>query len=235
MELSIIIPAFNEAQRLPETLEKIQNYFADRPDQVHIMVVDDGSTDSTKQVVSQGVCHFTMLSSPINHGKGAAVRRGMLAATTEWRLICDADLSTPIDELEKFRPHLGHFDIIIGSRRVAGAEVAKRQAWWKVWLGQLGNVIIQLLATPGIKDTQCGFKLFHQRTQPLFAQQQLDGFGFDFEVLWLARQMGWRVKEIPVVWYNDERSKVRFVAYGQTLVELLKIHWYHWRGRYHFV
>lgn len=230
MDLSIVIPAYNEKQRLPQTLHRLADYLRTQPWQTEIIVVDDGSTDGTAELAAD-FRDIRIIRRP-HQGKGAAVRTGMLAASGRWRLLCDADLSTPIEDITKLDQYRDAADIIIGSRRAAGADVTKNQVAWKVWLGQMGNWVIQLLAVPGIKDTQCGFKLFHEKTASLFQLQRLDGFGYDFELLYLARRAKWRIQEVAVTWRNDDRSRVKPVDYLRTLGELLMIHLNAIRGYY---
>lgn len=232
MELSIVIPAYNEAERLPATLKTMAAYLATRGQSYEVIVVDDGSTDTTAAIASASTLSVRVIRHPRNLGKGAAVRTGMVAAQGEWRYLCDADLSTPIDELQKFWNRRHEADIVIGSRRTVGANVGRHQAAWKELLGRMGNVLIQLMAAPGIHDTQCGFKLFHWRTNVLFEQQRLERWGYDFEILFLARLAHFRVLEMPVRWVNDARSKVRGSAYLTTLLDLFRIHYYRWRGYY---
>jgi dolichyl-phosphate beta-glucosyltransferase len=173
-----------------------------------------------------------IVAHPHNLGKGAAVRTGMLAAQGDWRYLCDADLSAPINEIDHFLAETNHADIIIGSRAVAGADIQQRQARWKVWLGKSGNLLVRLLAVRGIKDSQCGFKLYSVRTMRIFEQQRINRWGYDFENLFLARKYGWRIKEIPVKWKNDARSKVKPLDYFRTLYELFTIRLNDWRGLY---
>lgn len=232
MRLSIIIPAYNEAQRLPATLTAVYQWVSRQPFQVEIIVVDDGSTDGTAEYVRQSGFKVRLIQQPRNLGKGAAIRTGMLSALGEWRYTCDADLSTPIDELDHLLSLTDRADVIIGSRRMPGSNVTKSQAWWKVRLGQLGNLAIQALAVRGIHDTQCGFKLFHQRTMPAFSLQRTNRFGYDFEVLYLVRRGGWSILEVPVRWANDPRSTVTKKDYLITLGELVKLQWNRWRGYY---
>ena len=234
MDLSIIIPAYNEAERLPPTLQAIATYLATKSDwTVELIVVDDGSGDATAEVASASPWPVRLIRHPRNLGKGAAIRTGMLAAQGEWRYMCDADLSTPIAELDLFLTHQAEADIIIGSRRLKQSVISRHQPRWKEVLGQVGNTAIQWLAVPGIQDTQCGFKLFHQRTMGVFSAQRSNRFGYDFEVLFLARKSGWRIMEIPVTWNNDSRTSVRFADYPITLLELLSLRWNYWRGQYH--
>jgi dolichyl-phosphate beta-glucosyltransferase len=232
MELSIVIPAYNEASRLPRSLPKILAYLKKQPFTWEVIVVDDGSVDETSQVATSYGTDVRLIRHPKNLGKGAAVRTGMLAARGEWRYLCDADLSTPIEELPKFQQHVHEADIIIGSRRAPGAQVEKSQAFWKVWLGQMGNILIQWLLVPGIKDTRCGFKLFSTRAKSIFELQQLQRFGYDDEVLFLARKKKFTIKEIPVRWVNDEQTRVTGLDYVKSLFEILQIRSNDIRGLY---
>lgn len=234
MYLSIVIPAYNEAQRLSPTLTAIFSYLSRQVYQAEVIVVDDGSTDETAAIARQSPHPVRLIQQPRNLGKGAAVRTGMLAATGEWRYSCDADLSTPIDQLDHLLTFTDKADVIIGSRRVPGSQILKAQAWWKVRLGQAGNLAIQTLAVRGIHDSQCGFKLFHRRTMLIFTQQRSNRFGYDFEDLYLARRHGWTIAEVPVRWTNDTRSTVTGRDYFITLGELLKLQWNRWRGYYNF-
>ncbi len=232
MDLSIVIPAYNEAERLPATLDHIAAHFKNDGRTVEILVVDDGSTDNTATVAEQSVIPVRLIRQPKNMGKGAAVRTGMIAAQGDWRYLCDADLSTPIEDLEKFWSRRYEADIILGSRRMPGSQVVKHQAKWKEVLGQLGNMLIQLLVAPGIHDTRCGFKLFSRRTLPIWRLQRLNGFSYDDEIIFLARQHGVTMREVPVRWVNDERSKVKSRDYLSSLFDLIKIHYFRLRGYY---
>lgn len=231
MELSIIIPAFNEEERLPNSLTVILDFVRSRHPETEIIVVDDGSTDRTADLVRQHPS-VRLIQHPRNLGKGAAVRTGMLAATGVWRYLCDSDLSTPIEDLDRLLSYADCADVILGSRRAKGAQVERPQGAWKRWLGQAGNLLIQLMVAPGIRDTQCGFKLFHQRTMTIFRLQRSNRFGYDFEDIYLARRFHFRLKEVPVTWVNDERTKVRWIDYPRTLLELISIHVNRWRGFY---
>ena len=232
MDLSIVIPAYNEAERLPDTLNRIAEYLKHDQRSVEVLVIDDGSTDATVQAAEQAPLMVRIIRQPKNLGKGAAVRTGMTVASGEWRYLCDADLSTPIEDLEKLWLRRQEADIILGSRRAAGAEVTKHQAWWKETLGQLGNILIQMLVAPGIKDTRCGFKLYNRNTKKLFQLQRLNGFSYDDEIIFLARLHHLRVIEVPVRWVNDARSKVKSTDYVKTFIDLAKIHYFKWQGYY---
>lgn len=212
--LSVIVPAFNEARRLGATLERVLAYLegAGRPGE--LIVVDDGSRDGTAAVAEQsrgpGRVPVRVLRSEQNHGKGWAVRRGMLAAEGDVRLMCDADLSTPIEEVERLEAWLGRgYEVAIASRALPDSDVRVHQAWWREAMGKTFNVLVRLLALRGFLDTQCGFKAFRAgAARAIFARTTLDGFSFDVEALLVARRLGYRIREVPVSWLNSPESKV---------------------------
>jgi dolichyl-phosphate beta-glucosyltransferase len=232
-ELSVVIPAYNEAARLPRTIERVQAFLAGRPHE--IVVVDDGSTDGTVEAAQAAAREaLVVLRNEGNRGKGYAVRRGMLAARAPRRLMSDADLSTPIEELGRLEPWLekGH-DVAIGSRALAGSRVEIRQPWYRENMGRVFNVCVRALAVPGVRDTQCGFKLFTARAaEAVFAAARLDGFSFDVEALFIARQLGYRIAEVPVVWRNDAATRVGLLGGFQAFPDLLRIRLNDWRGYY---
>jgi dolichyl-phosphate beta-glucosyltransferase len=236
--LSIVVPAYNEARRLPGTLPRVIAYAKRLEEPAEIIVVDDGSTDGTGDVAAAaaraGHPVVVLRSSP-NRGKGAAVRQGMLAARYGHVLFTDVDLSTPIEEAAKLRTALARgADVAIGSRRLADSDVQVRQPWLRDLAGRTFSGLVALLLLPGVRDSQCGFKLFRRSTaRELFARQRLDGFGFDAEVLWLARRLGYRVTEVPIVWRDDHRSNVRLVRdSGRMLLDLGRVRLNGWTGRY---
>lgn len=228
--LSVIIPAFNEETRLPDTLREVLRYLAGREYSCEVVVVDDGSTDATASVVadwSTPPVPLRLVRHPdgANHGKGAAVRRGMLAAQGSRRLFMDADNSTTCDQVAGFLPYLAEgYDVVIGSRDIPGAVIPIRQPWYKMLAGDAGNLFIRALAVPGILDTQAGFKLFTERAvAEIFPRLTLDRWGFDVEILAIARRRGLRVKELPITWRNDPESKVGFASYLSVLTEVWKV------------
>ena len=230
--LSVVIPAFNEAQRLPPTLEKIQRHLAGRPGGSEILVVDDGSADATAEVAARAGA--TVLRNEGNRGKGYSVRRGMLHARGARRLMTDADLSTPIEELERLMACMDEgYDVVIASRAMAGSRVEVRQPWYRENLGRAFNLVVRALVLPGLQDTQCGFKLFTAAAaRDAFAASRLDGFSFDVEALVAARRRGYRIAELPVTWRNDEATRVGMVRGGLAFLDLLRIRVHAWRGRY---
>ena len=223
-ELSIVIPAVNEERRLPETLRKIHDYLTAGSLCAEVLVVDDGSTDSTAQVVDalrERYPEVRRISNPTNHGKGYAVRQGMLEAQGKFMLFSDADLSTPIEEADKLLAPLrsGQCDGAIGSRGVDRSLIASRQSMMREAGGIAFNRVVRLMTSLPFADTQCGFKAFRRdRGRILFEQQRVDGFGFDPEILFLARLHGLKIVEIPVRWAHHPASKVRFMTDGLRML-----------------
>jgi len=207
--LSIVIPAFNEEDRLGPTIERTRQWCADNLDSFELIVVDDGSSDRTVEVARACGDDIKVIELGVNKGKGAAVRAGMLAATGSRVLFCDADLATPIEEVLKLGAKLDDgYDIAIASRGLAEADIQTRQHPMREAMGRMFNLLVRVVVVGGIKDTQCGFKLFsHEAAQDLFSQATIDGFAFDVEVLWLARKR-YRIAEVPVVWRHVDESKV---------------------------
>ncbi len=225
--LSVVVPAYNEEKRLGASLKRMLAYFDAQDYPVEILVVDDGSSDGTAGIVQQiAACRsqVRLLAYQPNRGKGHAVRYGMLRAGGENVLFCDADLATPIEEVEKLLAKLdAGYDIAIGSRDVPGSELIKRQSFVREMGGRTFNKLVQLLAVPGIRDTQCGFKLFTQQaSQRIFSQCRVEHFAFDVEVLYLAlRIFDLRVAEVPVRWAHQEGSKVRFFRDALRMLKTL--------------
>lgn len=214
MELSLIIPAFNEAQRIGPTLQRFHRFLAARPASFEILVVDDGSADDTTALVTAlagELAGLRILRSPANRGKGHAVRLGMLAATGRVRLFSDADGSTPIDELDKLLQEMAAgADIAIGSRYLAASQVTRPQPWIRRVWSRLVNRVVQRVLLPGVADPHCGFKAFTAAaTEQVFPACTVDGWSFDLEVLATARAKGLSIREVPVRWENDERSTAR--------------------------
>lgn len=233
--LSVVIPAYNEAGRLPRTLARVTDYLRvwGRPHE--ILVVDDGSTDGTAERAREaGGSAVTVVRNEANRGKGYSVRRGMLLARGERRLMTDADLSTPIEELDRLAARLDEgYDVVIGSRALPGANVEVHQPWYREGMGRLFNIMVRLLVLPGIRDTQCGFKLFTaEAARDAFSAARLDGFSFDVEVLFISRRRGRRVAEIPVTWRNDAATRVSSLRGFLAFLDLLRIRANDWAGRY---
>lgn len=225
VSLSVVIPAFNEERRLPGTLAMILSFLRGRGESFEVVVVDDGSTDRTGEVARRAGPEVRVIPNPGNRGKGYSVRNGMLKARGEWRLMSDADLSTPIEELDVLRTALGAgAQIAIASRAVSGANLEKRQSLMRESSGRFFNLLVRWLHLPGIKDTQCGFKLFSAAAaEAAFGNSTLDGFAFDVEALVLARRAGFQIREVAVTWRNDEQSRVSFGRGLAAFVDLFRL------------
>jgi dolichyl-phosphate beta-glucosyltransferase len=232
--LSVVVPAYNEAGRLPATLARILAYLQGLDREHEIVVVDDGSTDATTQVARAAGGDVRVLRHEPNRGKGYAVRRGMLEATGARRLITDADLSTPVEELATLEAQIERgFDVAIGSRAVAGARIEVHQPAYREAMGRVFNRLVQALLLPGLCDTQCGFKLFTAgAAQAAFSVSSLDGFSFDVEALYVARRRGLRIAEVPVTWRNDAATRVGLGGGATAFADLLRIRHRAWRGAY---
>lgn len=233
--LSIIIPAYNEERRLPGTLQEITAYLARQPYAAEVLVVENGSTDRTTEIAEEYAARFPyirVLHSP--QGKGAAVKRGMLAGRGEYLYICDTDLSVPIEEVAKFLPpQLSEFDVAIASREAPGAK-RYGEPLYRHLMGRVYNFIAQLVVVPGIQDTQCGFKcLTRQAARAIFSAQVMDGWGFDVELLFIARRWGYRIVEVPVNWYYGKGSRISPLKDSlRMLGELWQVRCNGWRGLY---
>jgi len=226
MKISIVIPAYNEEFRLPSTLNTILDFTSNRSEDFELIVVDDGSRDNTVQVAKKFQGKVRVLTLDRNSGKGAAVRRGMLEATGDFLFFSDADLSTPIAELDKLLNELKNScDIAIGSRAIDFSSIKIHQPFYREFMGKTFNQIVQLLVVKGIKDTQCGFKGFRNETaKDVFNKSKIDGFGFDVEILYIARRIGYKIKEISVEWFNDEQSKINpIIDSFKMLLEIVRI------------
>jgi len=245
--LSIIVPAYNEEQRLPETLRNITSYLRDRGHAAELIVVDDGSTDSTARVVSEFAA-----TNPIVHlirndhrGKAYAVRTGMLSAEGKYLLFTDADGATPIGEADKLLPRLEEgYDVAIASREGIGAQ-RYDEPWYRHVMGRVFNLVVRSIAVPGIQDTQCGFKAFRRdAARDLFAHMRLysDDMGtvrgavvtaFDVEILFLACKWGYKIAEVPIRWHYGAESKVNPLRDSwRNLHDVLRVRWNDLRGRY---
>ncbi len=225
VSLSVVIPAFNEERRLPGTLSAILPYLRARGETFEVVVVDDGSTDRTADVAEQAGPEVRVLKNPGNRGKGYSVRNGMLNARGEWRLMSDADLSTPVEELKRLEAAIRDgAEIAIASRAVSGANLEKRQSILRESSGRFFNLLVRWLHLPGIMDTQCGFKLFSAAAaEAAFRDSKLDGFAFDVEALVLAKKAGFKIVEVPVTWRNDEQSRVSFGRGLAAFVDLFRL------------
>ncbi len=226
--LSIVIPAFNEEDRLAATLDSISEWRARRSGTVEVIVVDDGSSDATSRIAAEfsdrGV---RLLRLERNRGKGAAVREGVAASRGDEVLVSDADLSTPIREVERLEHHLRQADLVLGSRASGEARITRHQPRFRELAGKSFNALIRMLGVRGIRDTQCGFKLIRGRVaRELFALLTIDRYAFDVELVWLARGAGYRVVEVGVEWRNDPASRVHVVRDGcRMLLDVMRMRW----------
>lgn len=224
--LSIVIPAYNEEARLPSTLHRVLEWVSCRgPEFGEIIVVDDGSRDNTA-ALAEGHAGVRVLRNPGNRGKGYAVRHGMLKAGGEWVLYSDADLSTPIEEVEKLYRAAAESDaqIAIGSRAIDRSLVSVHQSSFREWSGRAFNLMMRLMTGLPFYDTQCGFKLYsREAAQTVFTRQKLDGFSFDVEDLYIAQKAGLKAIEVPVRWANVEGTKVSMSQGMKSFADLLKI------------
>jgi dolichyl-phosphate beta-glucosyltransferase len=228
--LSIVIPAYNEEARLPATLETVLNKLPD----AEVIVVDDGSRDGTAALVER-YPHVRLLKNPGNRGKGFTVRHGMLEAKGEWILYTDADLSAPIGEYEKLMKaaERERADVAIGSRAIDRSLVGVHQSAFREMSGRIFNVVMRLVTGLPFRDTQCGFKLFRaSAAREIFKRQTFDGFSFDVEDLVIAKVLGYRAIEVPVIWNNVEGTKVSMFSGVQSFVDLAGIRWRALTGGY---
>jgi dolichyl-phosphate beta-glucosyltransferase len=234
--LSIVIPAHNEENRLPRTLEQVFAFLEKQDFTAEVVVVENGSSDRTLEIAHEFAERHSQLRVLQNdeRGKGLAVRRGMLEARGAYRFICDADLSMPIEEVVKFiPPALADFEVAIGSREAPGA-VRYNEPAYRHWGGRGINLVIRVLILPGLQDTQCGFKCFTaEASERLFKLQTLPGWSFDIELLYLARRAGMRIREIPIHWYFGDDSKVSAVRDALNMIrDIFRIHGNARRGLY---
>jgi len=224
----VIIPAYNEEARIVPTLERVAEYFGTVDYSWAVTVVSDGSKDRTNELV-RAFCvndsRFSLIESVPNHGKGYVVRRGMVEVEGEYLLFSDADLAAPIEEVEKLWPAMERADIAIGSRPMRDSKLEVRQPLYREMLGRAANKLIQVMAVPGIQDTQCGFKLFKRDVaKDVFSRCKRDGFSFDFEALMIARDLGYTIAEIPIRWAHQEGSKVvMWRDVPKSLIDLFKL------------
>ena len=230
--LSVVVPAFNEAQRLSATIEVIAAWAEARLSAAEILIVDDGSTDQTRQVaealaarLGSKKVRIAVLGRTQNLGKGASVREGMLAASEPWVLMTDADLSTPIEDLDTLAAAADGAQVVFGSRAARGAQVTQHQPLYRELMGKTFNKLVRLIVTGGIRDTQCGFKLFdREAARAIFSRAKVDRFAFDVEVAFLARKLGLTVREVPVRWANSPATTVHAIRdSARMFADLLRI------------
>ncbi len=234
--LSIIIPAYNEETRLKASLIKIANYLNKQPFGYEVLIIENGSSDRTLEIAQDFAIQnpqFIAIHEEQN-GKGRAVRRGMLEANGNYRFMCDADLSMPIEEISRFLPpEIEDPSIVIASREAKGAVRYDESSYRHIG-GRLINLIIQIFALPGLQDTQCGFKLIEEEiAKDLFEKQSIMGWSMDIEILYLAKKRGYKILELPIPWYFSPDSKVNPVKDSiQLFVDIIKIRGNYRKGLY---
>ena len=229
--LSVVVPVYNEVERLPKTLRRLHEYLADSPFSYEIVVVLDGPTDGTREVlrdIAGKITNLRVIDHGVNRGKGVAVKDGMLQASGRVRLFTDADNSTDIAHLGQMLPLFDQgYDVVIASRNskdAAGARQTVPQPLHRWLLGRIGNLIARLLVIPGIWDTHCGFKAFRaEAAERIFSHSEIDGWGFDIEVLALARALNYKIGIIPAHWINDDRSNMRLRSYLRALMDIVRL------------
>jgi dolichyl-phosphate beta-glucosyltransferase len=238
--LSVVIPAYNEEARIAKSLEKIYLYLQKQSYTYELIVVDDGSRDQTIRVVTdifKRIEQGMLLVNEVNRGKGYSVRKGMLASTGDYVLFSDADLSTPIEEVEKLlQPLQQGVDIAIGSRALKDSEVRIHQPFYREYMGKIFNVVLRLLMITNLHDTQCGFKCFRgDVARQLFKKVTFERFSFDVEVLFLAGLQGYTVTEVPVQWFNEPNTRVNALKdSSRMLKDVLTLRYNAWTGKYKF-
>ena len=228
MYLSVIIPAYNEEKRIGATLLAVHQYLSRQSYQYEILVVSDGSKDNTSTVVNSlksQVAKLVLLDNKENHGKGWVVKQGMLAAQGDYRLFMDADNSTTVDQVEHFLPLFSQgYDVVVGSRRTAGAKIEVKQNLFRDFLGGAFRFLVHILAPVGVTDSQAGFKAFSRRAaEAVFPQQTIFRWAFDVEILTIAKKLGLKIKEAPINWVNDEQSHVKFGGMVKMFFEVLQV------------
>ncbi len=234
--LSLIIPAYNEGERLPTTLPSVFEFLEAQPYSFEILIVNNNSRDNTGKIAREFAATrpYLHVIDEMTQGKGAAVRTGMLAAKGEYLFMADADFSMPVEEIAKFLPPLsGEYDVAIGSREAPGA-VRYNEPHYRHFMGRVFNFYVKVLAIPGFEDTQCGFKCFRRHVAlDILPNQTIDGWAFDVELLFIALRRGYRIIEVPVHWYYGENSRVSPVRDTVNMIrEVLRIRYNGWAGRY---
>lgn len=230
MEISIIIPAYNEEKIIRKSISKVIEFLEHEKIEYELIVVDDCSTDRTGVIIKNfNSKKVILIKNKNNMGKGCAIKEGILNAKKDLILFSDADLSTPIKELSNLLKYIDDYDIVIGSRRIDGSLIKIKQPFYRTIPGRIFPILVNLMILRGIKDTQCGFKLFKRNAaKDIFQKQRIKGFCFDVEILYLAKKAGYKIKEVPITWNNSADSKVNIIADPiKMFIDLLKIWFRH--------
>lgn len=236
-KLSVVIPAYKEAERIGQTLQEVDAFLQKQDYESEVLVVVDGSRDGTAEVVQKlvpSMPNLKVIHNQINKGKGAVVKQGMLAVTGDVRMFMDADGSTSIDHITSFLPFFEQgYDVVVGSRRTAGANIRVRQGLIRDFLGGVFRFIVHTLVPVGVTDSQCGFKAFTaEATDKVFPKQTIERWAFDVEILAIARKQKLKIKEAPVTWVNDGASNVKFTGMVHMLLEVAEVRLNLWMGKY---
>ena len=236
--LSVVIPTYNEANKIKGTIEAIYSYLSRQSYSLEAVVVSDGSSDKTVEVISEFISNkpeFSLIANTQNHGKGYVVRQGMLTVTGDYRIFVDADNAISMEQIEKFWPYFNEdYNIIIGSIELPGAVINENAQWYRRFLGKYSKYLIRIIAGLwDIHDSQRAFKLFTAKAaNDIFSRTKINRFAFDIEVLVLAKKFNYKIKELPVIWNNSGDSTVHLSSYFQVLKDLFKIRWRLWTGEY---
>ena len=234
--LSVIIPVYNEGQRIKKTLDHVKEYLKNQDFDYEVLIINDGSTDYSEEEIKNQIKNwpkFIYFSYQPNQGKGAAVKYGVEKALSQYILFMDADESTPIDQFEPFKPFLSSCPVIIGSRYLKKGYIKIKQPIWRILFARFSNRLIRWTLGLNISDTQCGFKLFEREAaERIFPRMTLKRWGFDFEILLIAKKLGYPIREVPVFWYHEKRSKVKMSDFLTTLSDLFKVRQNLKKGRY---
>jgi dolichyl-phosphate beta-glucosyltransferase len=236
--ISVVIPAFNEELRIAGTIQSVHDYLRKRYASYEIVVVDDGSTDATSKIVAalaKERNYLRLIRHVVNSGKGFTVKAGIFAASGNIIVMSDADLSTPIEESEKLLSYYEKgVDVVIGSRGLKESDIVGRQPWYRGRMGKIFNLFVRLLVIGDFRDTQCGFKMFRRDVaRELFSRCRINHFCFDVEILFIAKKLGFRIKEVPIRWINSPDSKVKiFKDSLRMLIDLIIIRVNSYRGFY---
>jgi dolichyl-phosphate beta-glucosyltransferase len=237
MKLSVILPAYNEQDRIKKTLLDVSQFLQKQSFGYEILVVNDGSKDLTAEVVNNlvsSIPNLRLIDNKENHGKGYVTKQGMLSASGDVRLFMDADNSTKVDEVLKMLPMFEQgYDLVIGSRRISGSVIAVHQPWFRDFLGGVFRFIVHILVPVGVTDSQCGFKAFSAlAARAVFPKQSIYRWAFDVEVLAIARKFKFKIKEVPVTWVNDTESHVKLGGMIDMLLEVMEVRLNLWAGKY---
>lgn len=236
-KLSIVIPAYNEAKKIRNTLARLDRFFSQRDYDMEYIFVEDGGSDGTLGIlreIEKTRPDVKVLANETNMGKGFSIRNGMLAAGGDYILFMDADMSTPLTAFDDFGSYLGKYDIIMGSRWLDESNIKIPQPWYRKLMGRVFYAIVRSIFLKEITDTNCGFKCYRRDiAKDIFSRQQLKGWGFDVELLYIAQKRGYSIKEIPVVWAHGRGSKVDlFKVPSLTIIELASIKMHDWKHLY---